>query len=172
MQIELISYCNPVLSRMSWFSDYTPGGQNMQHMILIKGSNESSTVPWRSILATWWHQRPETRSTTNVSKRRSTYREVGNSSLSLLIAHFQIFRGLIKGKFDAYVLWPLAKKFQNWIIDRSTARDFTVWLKSVRTQIFNILDFYTENHSKVNWYCNCTRRSHMSLLLLRLLQSK
>ena len=32
----------------------------------------------------------------------------------------------MKGKFDAYVLWPLAKKFQNWIIDRSTARDFTV----------------------------------------------
>jgi hypothetical protein len=32
----------------------------------------------------------------------------------------------MKGKFDAYVLWPLAKKFQNWIVDRSTARDFTV----------------------------------------------
>ena len=31
------------------------------------------------------------------------------------------------GKFDAYVLWPLAKKFQNWIVDRSTARDFTVY---------------------------------------------
>ena len=27
---------------------------------------------------------------------------------------------LIKGKFHAYVLWPLAKKFQNWIVDRST----------------------------------------------------
>ena len=32
----------------------------------------------------------------------------------------------MKGKFDAYVLWPLAEKFQNWIVDRSTARDFTV----------------------------------------------
>ena len=32
----------------------------------------------------------------------------------------------MKGKFDAYVLWPLSKKFQNWIVDRSTARDFTV----------------------------------------------
>ena len=32
----------------------------------------------------------------------------------------------MKGKFDTYVLWPLAKKFQNWIVDRSTARDFTV----------------------------------------------
>ena len=33
----------------------------------------------------------------------------------------------MKVKFDAYVLWPLAKKFQNWIVDRSTARDFTVF---------------------------------------------
>ena len=33
----------------------------------------------------------------------------------------------MKGKFDAYVLWPLAKMFQNWIVDRSTARDFTVF---------------------------------------------
>ena len=32
----------------------------------------------------------------------------------------------MKGKFDAYVLWPLAKKSQNWIVDRSAARDFTV----------------------------------------------
>ena len=27
----------------------------------------------------------------------------------------------MKGKFDAYVLWPL-----NWIVDQSTACDFTV----------------------------------------------
>ena len=32
----------------------------------------------------------------------------------------------MKGKFDAYVLWPLAKSFQNWIVYRSTARHFTV----------------------------------------------
>ena len=25
----------------------------------------------------------------------------------------------MKGKFDDYALWPLAKKFQNWIVDRS-----------------------------------------------------
>ena len=36
----------------------------------------------------------------------------------------------MKGKFDAYVLWPLAKKFQNWIVDRSTAFDFTVYNKN------------------------------------------
>ena len=57
----------------------------------------------------------------------NTYRKVANSSLSQLVAPFQIFRRLMKGKFDAYVLWPLAKKFQNWIVDQSSARDFTVF---------------------------------------------
>ena len=39
----------------------------------------------------------------------------------------------MKGKFDAYVLWPLAKKFQNLIVDRSTARDFSVSRKNTDT---------------------------------------
>ena len=29
-------------------------------------------------------------------------------------------------KFDAYVLWHFAKKYQNWIVDQSIARDFMV----------------------------------------------
>ena len=51
-------------------------------------------------------------------KRKSPqnrYFKVANSSLSELVAHFQILRRLMKGKFDTYVLWSLAKKFQNWI---------------------------------------------------------
>ena len=32
----------------------------------------------------------------------------------------------MKGKFDSYVLWRLAKRVQNWIVERSTAHDFTV----------------------------------------------
>ena len=32
----------------------------------------------------------------------------------------------MKGKFDAYVLWLLAKRVQNWIVDWSNARDFMV----------------------------------------------
>ena len=32
----------------------------------------------------------------------------------------------MKGKFDAYVLWPMAKWVQIWIVDGSTARNFTV----------------------------------------------
>ena len=37
----------------------------------------------------------------------------------------------MKGKFDPYVLWPLAKSLQNWIVDRSTARDFTVYIEII-----------------------------------------
>ena len=62
----------------------------------------------------------------------STYPKVASSSMSRLVAHYQIFRRLMKWKFDVYVLWPLTKKFQNWIVDRSTARDFTV-LKVLNT---------------------------------------
>ena len=65
-----------------------------------------------------------------VMKISKEYRKVTNSSLSRLVARFQTFRRLMKGKFDAYVLWPLAKKLQNWIVDRSTARDFTVGMKN------------------------------------------
>ena len=32
----------------------------------------------------------------------------------------------MKGKLDAYVLWPFAKRVQNWIVDQSTAHDFMV----------------------------------------------
>ena len=59
-------------------------------------------------------------------RRSNIYRKVASSSMSRLVAHLMIFRRLMKGKFDTYVVWPLAKKFQNWIVDRSTARDFTV----------------------------------------------
>ena len=34
----------------------------------------------------------------------NTYRKVASSSLSRLVAHFWIFRQIMKGKFDAYVL--------------------------------------------------------------------
>ena len=55
------------------------------------------------------------------------YRKFGSSSrLSRLVAHLRIFRLFMKGKFDAYVLWRLAKKVQNWIVDWSTACNFTV----------------------------------------------
>ena len=39
-----------------------------------------------------------------------TYRKVASNSMSRLVAHLMIFRRLMKRKFDAYVVWPLAKK--------------------------------------------------------------
>ena len=55
------------------------------------------------------------------------YRKVACSRLSQLVAHSSILRLFKKGKFDAYVLWPLSQRVQNWIVDRSTARDSTVF---------------------------------------------
>ena len=73
------------------------------------------------------------------------YHKVASSSLSQLEPHFQIFRRLMKGKFDAYVLWPLAKKVQNWIVDRSTARNSTViW--------WNWIKFYWFKRQKPTWF--------------------
>ena len=57
---------------------------------------------------------------------RNRYHKVSSWSTSRLVAHLTIFRLFMKGKFDAYVLWPLTKRVQNWIVNRSTARDFTV----------------------------------------------
>ena len=57
------------------------------------------------------------------------YRKVTSRSISWLVAHPKIFWLFMKGKFNAYVLWPLDKMVQNWIIDRSTAWNFTVgWI--------------------------------------------
>ena len=52
------------------------------------------------------------------SECENKYRKVAISRLSRLVAHSRIFRLFMKGKFDAYVLWPLTKSFQNLIVDR------------------------------------------------------
>ena len=56
----------------------------------------------------------------------TAYFKVASSRLFRLVAHLRILRLFMKGKFDGYVLWPLVKRFQNWIVDQSTAPDFTV----------------------------------------------
>ena len=45
----------------------------------------------------------------------------------------------MKGKFDAYVLWPLAKRVQNWIVDQFTARDFTIIVSYFNYKYFQYL---------------------------------
>ena len=79
------------------------------------------------------------------------YRKVANSSLSQLVAHFQIFRRLMKGKFDAYVL------FQNWIVDQSTAHDFMVYFLLKRMMFFHLpsiwcCDHYITKNCIFCWY--------------------
>ena len=57
------------------------------------------------------------------------HRKVASSSLSWIVALARIFRLLMKGNFDARVLWPLAKRAQNCIVDpvdQSTTWNFTV----------------------------------------------
>ena len=68
----------------------------------------------------------------------SPYRKVARSRLSQLVAHLRIFRLFMKWKFDAYVLWTLVQWVQNWIVDRSTACDFTVvkWLLLCESWLF------------------------------------
>ena len=52
----------------------------------------------------------------------------------------------MKGKVDAYVLWPLTKSFQNWIVDRSTAGDFTVYA-------WNIFNGGQKIYQNFLWIC-------------------
>ena len=88
-----------------------------------------------------------------------SYRKVASSRLSWLVVHFHIFRLFMKGNFDAYVLWPLDKMVQNWIVDRSTAGDFTVvdnssrWCLLFQTdfnflQIFHTIDYRSLGENK------------------------
>ena len=86
-----------------------------------------------------------------------TYRKIASSSMSWLVAHSQIFSRLMKGKFDAYVLWPLTKKFQNWIVNWSTACNFTVsgiwrWEKNESTlwELETFLLFFLTTQIKVS----------------------
>ena len=61
----------------------------------------------------------------------------------------------MKGIFDDYVLWPLAKRVQNWTVDRPTAPNFTVVAAN-----FNFL------HNKMNFCCgNYSRKETVKMHL-------
>ena len=85
------------------------------------------------------------------------YCKVASSRLSRLVAHFHIFRLFMKGNFDAYVLWPLDKMVQNWIVYRSTARDFTVTV--LLTIPFNKLLCVNKSLKKMNIFQNTIEES-------------
>ena len=69
-----------------------------------------------------------------------------------IVAHSRIFRLFMKGKFDAYVLWPLAKRVQNWMVGRSTAPDFTVFIFFIKK---NVVNHQYYKNSREMWKCRC-----------------
>ena len=73
--------------------------------------------------------------------QKHIYCKLASSRLSRLVAYPRVFRLFMKEKFDPYALWPLAKKVQNWIVDRSTARVFTIGWNFLR--FFSIFDNQT-----------------------------
>ena len=53
----------------------------------------------------------------------------------------------MKGGFDAFELWPLYKMVQNWLVDRSTAPNFTL----CKIRVFD--RFQEWNDSKFRLFC-------------------
>ena len=74
------------------------------------------------------------------------YRKVTSSRRSWLVANPSIFRLFIRGKFDAYVMWSLAQRVRNWIVGRSTVRDFMVFMSWAFA--FSVLKINSWLHSK------------------------
>ena len=85
-------------------------------------SDLTGTCTWHSSLHFWLKKL----SYEELLWLQCTYRKVASRSMFQLVAYLRIFRMFMKGKFEAYVLWPLAKSFQDWIVAWSTACDVTV----------------------------------------------
>ena len=72
-------------------------------------------------------------------------------------------------KFDAYVLWPLTKSVQNWIVNQSTASNFMV-CESCTVAVLGKLSHLGSienvcNFNKVS--CSCQSMNHVIYLKLR-----
>ena len=61
---------------------------------------------WSTFTVTYWNEQHLLWKNSNILE----YCKVTSSSKFRLVAHPRIFRLFMKGKFDAYVLWPFAKK--------------------------------------------------------------
>ena len=81
-------------------------------------------------------------------KRHFSGCKVSSSRLSWLVAHARIFRLFMKGKFDTYELWHLAKRVQNLKVDWSTACNFTVCTLENQLYFFAKL-FWSSVHSVI-----------------------
>ena len=83
-----------------------------------------------------------------MNKTGFVYRNVASRSMSRLVAHTRIFRMFMKVKFDAYVLWPLAKMFQNWIVDSASLllatlqySELGAWSEELDINISSVVEF-------------------------------
>ena len=78
--------------RLSFLTESCYDHKNWPKCLLSK--NKAYLVNMLTRLLSW----------SKIVKNVLTYRKVASSSLSWLVAHFQIFRRFIKGKFDAYIM--------------------------------------------------------------------
>ena len=76
------------------------------------------------------------------------YSKVASRSTFWLVAHPSIFRMFMKGKFDAYLLWPFTKSFQNWIVYLSTALLATLRYPSFKILLSWLTPFYAQDEKK------------------------
>ena len=80
--------------------------------------------------------------------QKDIYRKVTNRSTSRLVAPSRIFRLLMKGKFDVYLLWPMGKKLIFAILAWSTVPDSTLssitslTVHTVHKKVVNNVPFY------------------------------
>ena len=72
---------------------------------------------------------------------KHTYRIVASRSTSRLVTCLGLYRLLMKGIFDPYVLWPFGKKLIFWLLTRVSTHDFTVSIKSCA--IFELHEFFS-----------------------------
>ena len=63
------------------------------------------------------------------------YQKVANRSTTWLLAHPRIFWLFMKGKYDPYLQWPLAKRLQNLIVARSNVHKYRVAVATSRSGI-------------------------------------
>ena len=93
------------------------------------------------------------------------YCKVSSKSTSRLVAHPRNFRLFMKGKFDAYLLWPLAKRVQNWIVARSTAHNFTVDILIINKLHFHVIDAKYLGYSRLSNRRRLLNKSSLHFLI-------
>ena len=96
-------------------------------------------IRWFDIIPLYFNIRISIKPFVGVKSYKYGYHKNASRSRSWLVAHPRIFRLFMKGKFEAYVLWPLGKRVQNWIVAPSTASDFMLYLINIWKNNVNLI---------------------------------